>query len=80
MPFCSRTNNTITCFCWVNVHAFENDPVEEKFFMELFKYYQNNERGYDRLLNTTNSKILRNLSTYIFLAFEYRTERLYVNR
>ena len=32
------------------------------------------------LLNTTNTKILRNLSTYIFLAFEYRTEQLYANR
>ena len=32
------------------------------------------------LLNTTNIKMLRNLSLYVYHAFQYRTEQLYVNR
>ena len=32
------------------------------------------------LLNTTNKKLLRNLSIYIFLAFKYHSEQMYVNR
>ena len=31
------------------------------------------------LLNTTNTKLLRNLSLYVYLAFEYRTQQLYSN-
>ena len=45
MSFCSRTKNTITCFCWANVHASDYDPVVETFFID----YQDNERGDDRL-------------------------------
>ena len=32
------------------------------------------------LLNTTNMKILRNLSLYVYYAFQCQTEQLYVNR
>ena len=32
------------------------------------------------LLNSTNMKLLRNLSIYIFHAFKCRTEQLYENR
>ena len=32
------------------------------------------------LLNSTNMKVLRNLSIYIFHAFKCRTEQLYENR
>ena len=35
---------------------------------------------FTELMNTSNIKILRNLSIYIFHAFKYRTEQLYVNR
>ena len=35
MSFCSRTKNTITCFCWSNVHTSDFEPVVETFFIDF---------------------------------------------
>ena len=61
----------LECKCYTELR---NKYIPRYFFRRpsMFKFVE--------LLNTTNTKILRNLSTYIFLAFEYRTEQLYANR
>ena len=61
----------LECKCYTELR---NKYIPRYFFRRpsMFKFVE--------LLNTTNTKTLRNLSTYIFLAFEYRTEQLYANR
>ena len=62
--------------------VLECNVYAELRYKYIPKHYWKRQSMYKfvKLLNTTYMKILRNLSIYMFHAFQCRTEQLYVNR